>query len=177
MVDPSRNMSKYRQHLCEVSHEPPVVPMYPVLKKDLTFTHEGNPTYCGKLVNFEKLRMIARAIRTVTRLCSVPYEIGVMSQQSGGVLNDALLHMNNFDGANGAVATMRKVGANAVKSASQPRKKVYEQALMVRKVKSYLQQLQVVDDEHLLDRMSAECEPQQITSSVQQIRRRIPSPR
>lgn len=81
LVDPSRNMSKYRQHLSEVSNEPPVVPMYPVLKKDLTFSHEGNPTYCGKLVNFEKLRMIARAIRSVTKLCSVPYEISVMAQQ------------------------------------------------------------------------------------------------
>ncbi|KAJ1370280.1 Rap guanine nucleotide exchange factor [Parelaphostrongylus tenuis] len=38
LVDPSRNMSKYRQHLAEVSQEPPVVPIYPVIKKDLTFS-------------------------------------------------------------------------------------------------------------------------------------------
>lgn len=81
LVDPSRNMSKYRQHLAVVSQEPPVVPIYPVLKKDLTFSHEGNPTYCEKLINFEKLRMIAKTIRSVTKLCSSPYEIGVMAQQ------------------------------------------------------------------------------------------------
>lgn len=81
LVDPSRNMSKYRQHLAIVSQEPPVVPMYPVLKKDLTFSHEGNPTYCDKLINFEKLRMIAKAIRSVTKLCSAPYEINAMAQQ------------------------------------------------------------------------------------------------
>ena len=81
LVDPSRNMSKYRQHLAVVSQEPPVVPMYPVLKKDLTFSHEGNPTYCDQLINFEKLRMIAKAIRSVTKLCSAPYEIGAMAQQ------------------------------------------------------------------------------------------------
>uniref|UniRef100_A0A914ZUN1 Rap guanine nucleotide exchange factor 2 n=2 Tax=Parascaris univalens TaxID=6257 RepID=A0A914ZUN1_PARUN len=175
LVDPSRNMSKYRQHLSEVSHEPPVVPMYPVLKKDLTFSHEGNPTYCGKLVNFEKLRMIARAIRSVTKLCSVPYEISVMAQQSGASgLNDALLHMNSFDGATGAVATMRKIGSSAVKSTGQPRKKIYEQALMVRKVKSYLAMLSVIDSEHELDRLSLECEPAQAATAP--TRRRVPSP-
>jgi hypothetical protein len=52
-----------------------------VLKKDLTFSHEGNPTYCDKLINFEKLRMIARAIRAVSKLSSSPYEIGVMAEQ------------------------------------------------------------------------------------------------
>lgn len=81
LVDPSRNMSKYRQHLALVSQEPPVVPIYPVLKKDLTFAHEGNPTYCEKLINFEKLRMIAKAVHAVTKLCSAPYEIGVMAEQ------------------------------------------------------------------------------------------------
>ncbi|VDM36624.1 unnamed protein product [Toxocara canis] len=175
LVDPSRNMSKYRQHLSEVSDEPPVVPIYPVLKKDLTFCHEGNPTYCGRLVNFEKLRMIARAVRSVTRLCSVPYEISVMAQQSSGNgVNDALLHMNSFDGAPGTVTAVRKLGSTSVKGAGQPRKKVYEQALMVRKVKSYLAALNVIESEHELDRMSLECEPAQISTAP--TRRRAPSP-
>lgn len=81
LVDPSRNMSKYRQLISLVSQEPPIIPIYPVLKKDLTFSHEGNPTYCEKLVNFEKLRMIAKAVRCVTKLCSAPYEIGAMARQ------------------------------------------------------------------------------------------------
>ncbi|VDM94913.1 unnamed protein product [Thelazia callipaeda] len=175
LVDPSRNMSKYRQHLAVVSQEPPVVPIYPVLKKDLTFSHEGNPTYCEKLINFEKLRMIAKAIRSVTKLCSAPYEIGVMAQQSGGTdVNDALVNMNSFDGGAGTVATLRKIGPHSMKTAAQPRRKLYEQALMVRKVKSYLLNLNVVECEADLDQLSYECEPSYGSASV--TRRRAPSP-
>ncbi|VDK71703.1 unnamed protein product, partial [Onchocerca ochengi] len=175
LVDPSRNMSKYRQHLAIVSQEPPVIPIYPVLKKDLTFSHEGNPTYCEKLINFEKLRMIAKAIRSVTKLCNSPYEIGVMAQQSGANdVSDALVNMNSFDGGAGTVATMRKMGPNAMKTATQPRRKLYEQALMVRKVKSYLSNLNVVECEADLDQLSYECEPSCSSASV--TRRRAPSP-
>ncbi|GMR48418.1 hypothetical protein PMAYCL1PPCAC_18613, partial [Pristionchus mayeri] len=160
LVDPSRNMSRYRQHLATVSHDPPVIPIYPVLKKDLTFMHEGNATYTEKLVNFEKLRLIARSIRAVGKLSSAPYEIGAMAERSGGALNDALLHMNTFEYASGTVATMRK----SAKGATQPRKKVYEQALMVRKVKTYLAELKVVDNESELDSLSLEMEPSTTSS-------------
>ncbi|CAD6194487.1 unnamed protein product [Caenorhabditis auriculariae] len=156
LMDPTRNMSKYRQHLAEVEQEPPVVPIYPVIKKDLTFSHEGNPTYTDKLVNFEKLRLIAKSVRTVTKLSSAPYEIASMAERSGGAVNDALLHMNTFEGG-GSVATMRKGMAHR---ANQPRKKVYEQALMVRKVKAYIEGMQVVDNEMELDAMSSDLEPQ-----------------
>ncbi|MFH4975287.1 hypothetical protein AB6A40_001996 [Gnathostoma spinigerum] len=174
LIDPSRNMSRYRQHLSLVSQDPPVLPMYPVLKKDLTFAHEGNPTYCDKLINFEKLRMIAKAIRAVTKLCSAPYEIGMMAQQSGGGVSDALLHMNSFDGGTGTVATMRRMGSSSVRGSAQPRKKMYEEALMVRKVKSYLTGMDVIDSEATLDRLSYDCEP--IQGIPQNSRRRAPSP-
>ncbi|PIO53402.1 hypothetical protein TELCIR_25264, partial [Teladorsagia circumcincta] len=131
-----------------------VVPIYPVIRKDLTFSHEGNPTYCDKLVNFEKLRLIAKSVRAVSKLSSAPYEISSMAARSGNLISDALLHMNTFEGGN--VATMRK-GGRVV----QPRKKVYEQALMVRKVKAYLDGLRVVDSESELDRLSYDIEPQQ----------------
>ncbi|KHJ78231.1 RasGEF domain protein [Oesophagostomum dentatum] len=58
-----------------------VVPIYPVIKKDLTFSHEGNPTYCEKLVNFEKLRLIAKSVRAVSKLSSAPYEISSMAER------------------------------------------------------------------------------------------------
>ncbi|RCN25529.1 hypothetical protein ANCCAN_28758 [Ancylostoma caninum] len=73
--------------------------------------------------------------------------------------------MNTFEGGN--VATMRKGGR-----VIQPRKKVYEQALMVRKVKAYLDGLKVVDTESELDRLSYDIEPQQAGPRV----RRAPSP-
>ena len=41
LMDPSRNMSKYRTLLNEASHLPPVIPYIPVVKKDLTFLHLG----------------------------------------------------------------------------------------------------------------------------------------
>ena len=81
MLDPSRNMSIYRQRLAECANEPPVVPMLPIVKKDLQFLHDGNnvrPTTRSsadgaELVNFDKLRMIAKEIRSVARLASAPY--------------------------------------------------------------------------------------------------------
>jgi hypothetical protein len=75
LMDPSRNMSRYRQHLAQLSQEPPLIPIYPILRKDLTFAHEANPTfYSSRLVNFEKLRMIAQIIRNIQRYSSVHYD-------------------------------------------------------------------------------------------------------
>jgi Rap guanine nucleotide exchange factor 2 len=77
LLDPSRNMSIYRQHLHELAApDPPVIPLFPVIKKDLTFLHVGNETYTDGLINYEKLRMIAKEIREVTRLASAPYVSG-----------------------------------------------------------------------------------------------------
>lgn len=41
LMDPSRNMSKYRTLLNEQITQPPVIPYIPVVKKDLTFLHLG----------------------------------------------------------------------------------------------------------------------------------------
>uniref|UniRef100_A0A1I7TD96 RA-GEF-1 n=1 Tax=Caenorhabditis tropicalis TaxID=1561998 RepID=A0A1I7TD96_9PELO len=155
LVDPSRNMSKYRQHLAEVAQEPPVVPIYPVIKK---ISHS-----------------LMMEMRLTLKNCA-PYEIASMAERSGGVVIDALLHMNSFETSN--VATMRK-GMSGKQN--QPRKKVYEQALMVRKVKSYLEGLHVVDNEMELDAMSYDIEPQvqtahRGTSSSSANIRRVPSP-
>jgi hypothetical protein len=78
--------------------------------------------------------------------------------------NSALLHMNTFDGG---VATMRRPYAQAqqARMGALPRKKLYEQANMVRKVKFYLAQLHVIDNESELDRLSTECEAGAPTST------------
>jgi RasGEF domain len=44
------------------------IPFFPLVKKDLTFIHFGNDSRVEGLVNFEKLRMIAKEIRQVTAL-------------------------------------------------------------------------------------------------------------
>lgn len=42
VFDPSRNMAKYRNILSSQSMQPPIIPLFPVVKKDLTFLHEGS---------------------------------------------------------------------------------------------------------------------------------------
>lgn len=126
IIDPSRNMSKYRQLLVAVNNDPPAVPLFPILKKDLTFIHDGNKTWVDGMVNFEKLRMIAKEVRCASKLASAPYELHSMFQQANARLNDALLHMNSFEGGV-TVATMRKRSDRPVPHMS--RKKLYEQVL------------------------------------------------
>ena len=43
--------------------QPPFIPIYPMVNKDLTFTHLGNETEIEGLINFEKLRMLAKEVR------------------------------------------------------------------------------------------------------------------
>lgn len=46
---------------------PPLVPFFPLLMKDLAFMHEGNDTIIDGLVNFDKLRLLSRELRLVSR--------------------------------------------------------------------------------------------------------------
>lgn len=49
------------------------LPFFPVIKKDLTFIHLGNDSVVDDLINFEKLRMIAKEIRHICDMCSARY--------------------------------------------------------------------------------------------------------
>ncbi|KTG42335.1 hypothetical protein cypCar_00004286 [Cyprinus carpio] len=71
LMDPSRNHRAYRLAVAKLS--PPYIPFMPLLLKDMTFIHEGNKNYTDKLVNFEKMRMIARTVKTVRQCRSQPY--------------------------------------------------------------------------------------------------------
>ncbi|RXN05364.1 rap guanine nucleotide exchange factor 3-like isoform X2 [Labeo rohita] len=71
LMDPSRNHRAYRLTVAKLS--PPYIPFMPLLLKDMTFIHEGNKNYTDKLVNFEKMRMIARTVKTVRDCRSQPY--------------------------------------------------------------------------------------------------------
>uniref|UniRef100_A0A3B4A7Z9 Uncharacterized protein n=1 Tax=Periophthalmus magnuspinnatus TaxID=409849 RepID=A0A3B4A7Z9_9GOBI len=53
LMNPSRNHRAYRLAVAKLS--PPYIPFMPLLLKDMTFIHEGNPNYIDKLVNFEKM--------------------------------------------------------------------------------------------------------------------------
>lgn len=70
LMDPSRNMSKYRQMVAmEMALKRSLIPFYPVVKKDLTFIHLGNDSRIDGLINFEKLRMISKEVRNLMDMC------------------------------------------------------------------------------------------------------------
>ncbi|TNM86780.1 hypothetical protein fugu_007010 [Takifugu bimaculatus] len=71
LMDPSRNHRAYRLTVAKLG--PPYIPFMPLLLKDMTFINEGNPNYLEKLVNFEKMRMIAKTVKVVRGCRSHPY--------------------------------------------------------------------------------------------------------
>ncbi|XP_053504654.1 rap guanine nucleotide exchange factor 6 isoform X1 [Ictalurus furcatus] len=156
IFDPSRNMAKYRNILNSQSMQIPIIPLFPVVKKDLTFLHEGNDTNVDGLVNFEKLRMIAKEVRHVVRMATTNMDPAVMFHQrslSQGSTNSNLLDVQ--------AGHKKRVRRSSLLNA----KKLYEDAQMARKVRQYLAQLQVVTDEEKFQIMSLQCEPAYSTLS------------
>ncbi|KAM9445520.1 rap guanine nucleotide exchange factor 3 isoform 2-T2 [Clarias gariepinus] len=71
LLDPSHNHRAYRLAVAKLN--PPYIPLMPLLLKDMTFIHEGNRNFTDNLVNFEKMRMIARTVKIVQDCRSQPY--------------------------------------------------------------------------------------------------------
>ncbi|KAJ8266884.1 hypothetical protein GJAV_G00135780 [Gymnothorax javanicus] len=165
IFDPSRNMAKYRNVLSSQSMQPPTIPLFPVVKKDLTFLHEGNDSSVDGLVNFEKLRMIAKEIRHVVRMTSANMDPALMFRQrkkrwkSLGSLSQGSTNSNMLDVQSGA--HKKRVRRSSLLNA----KKLYEDAQMARRVKQYLSNLQVETDEEKFQIMSLQCEPAYSTLS------------
>uniref|UniRef100_A0A3B3C641 Rap guanine nucleotide exchange factor 2 n=1 Tax=Oryzias melastigma TaxID=30732 RepID=A0A3B3C641_ORYME len=151
LFDPSRNMAKYRNVLNNQNLQPPIIPLFPVIKKDLTFLHEGNDSKVDGLVNFEKLRMIAKEIRHVGRMASVNMDPALMFRTrslSQGSANAAVLDVNQTGGHKKRVRRSSFLNA----------KKLYEDAQMARKVKQYLSNLSLETNEESLQTLSLQCE-------------------
>lgn len=72
------------------------IPFYPVVKKDLTFIHLGNDSRVENLVNFEKLRMIAKEVRALTNMCSSPYDLLTMLELGGQPASSAMVALNQL---------------------------------------------------------------------------------
>ncbi|XP_053284693.1 rap guanine nucleotide exchange factor 2 isoform X5 [Pleuronectes platessa] len=160
LFDPSRNMAKYRNLLNNQNLQPPIIPLFPVIKKDLTFLHEGNDSKVDGLVNFEKLRMIAKEIRHVGRMASVNMDPALMFRtrkkkwRSLGSLSQG--------SANAAVLDVTQTGGHKKRvrrSSFLNAKKLYEDAQMARKVKQYLSNLSLEVNEESLQTLSMQCEP------------------
>ncbi|RZC37158.1 rap guanine nucleotide exchange factor 2, partial [Asbolus verrucosus] len=160
LMDPSRNMSKYRQLVSAEQSQPPIIPFYPVVKKDLTFIHLGNDSQVEGLVNFEKLRMIAKEVRSLSNMCSSPYDLLTMLELGGQPASNAMVALNQLTTA---TSQHHPQGQTTVKrrkksTAAPNPKKMFEESQMVRRVKAYLNNLHVVNDEAKLHEMSLECE-------------------
>uniref|UniRef100_A0A8C2DU23 Rap guanine nucleotide exchange factor 2 n=1 Tax=Cyprinus carpio TaxID=7962 RepID=A0A8C2DU23_CYPCA len=172
LFDPSRNMAKYRNLLNSQNLQPPIIPLFPVIKKDLTFLHEGNDSKVDGLVNFEKLRMIAKEIRHVGRMAAVNMDPALMFRtrkkkwRSLGSLSQG--------SANAAVLDVTQTGGHKKRvrrSSFLNAKKLYEDAQMARKVKQYLSNLNLETNEESLQTLSIQCEPSVSTSSPQSLKK------
>ncbi|XP_033756431.1 rap guanine nucleotide exchange factor 6-like isoform X5 [Pecten maximus] len=148
LMDPSRNMSKYRNLISSDNCQPPMLPFFPVVKKDLTFIHLANDSYVDALVNFEKVRMIAKEVRHICNMASAKYNVSTMFLGTGTMYENSWIS---------GMATMKRV-KNRRGSAVPNAKKMYEEAQMVRRVKSYLSNMKVIPDEEKLKEMSHQCE-------------------
>ncbi|XP_067400676.1 rap guanine nucleotide exchange factor 3 isoform X1 [Emydura macquarii macquarii] len=133
MLDPSWNHRVYRLAIAKLT--PPIIPFVPLLLKDLTFIHEGNRTLAENLINFEKMRMMAKAVRVIhhcqSHTCA---PVSPLRSRSPQLLEDPL--------------------AMRISTCS-------EQSLSARSPASmwtYLQHLKAIDNQKELSRLSRELE-------------------
>ncbi|KAK7886267.1 hypothetical protein WMY93_025888 [Mugilogobius chulae] len=82
-TDPSLNHKAYRESFKKM--KAPKIPFLPLLLKDITFIHEGNKTFHDNLVNFEKLHMIAEAVRVIRQCQNDIMENGITQKSSSEV--------------------------------------------------------------------------------------------
>ncbi|XP_034065683.1 rap guanine nucleotide exchange factor 3 isoform X4 [Gymnodraco acuticeps] len=129
LMDPSRNHRAYRLAVAKLS--PPYIPFMPLLLKDMTFINEGNPNYVDKLVNFEKVRMIAKTVKMVRGCRSQPY---VPSSPQRGLADRMFL-----EGPSNRISTCSEYSL-PLRSPSN--------------IRHYIQNLKVVDNQRKLTQLS-----------------------
>ncbi|OQV24790.1 Rap guanine nucleotide exchange factor 2 [Hypsibius exemplaris] len=181
LMDPSRNMNKYRHLLAKWAATPPVIPFYPIVRKDLTFLHEGNETADGQLINFEKLRMISKEIRQLKMYTSQPYYLHEMFEGAFSAPDGRPTVMGGGGGGGRKSHGSRSLPSRKKNTTalSVSAKKLYEEAQMVRKVKQYWNNFDIIIEEAKLHEMSLQCEPStHNSSSTAAVRRQnsVPEP-
>ncbi|XP_070544204.1 rap guanine nucleotide exchange factor 6-like [Ptychodera flava] len=158
-MDPSRNMSKYRNLVNSENVQPPVVnSIFPVVKKDLTFIHLGNDSVVEGLINFEKLRMIAKEVRYICRMGSSYFDPKNMFDHTSTVGGPSVAFAVLGAVAGPTVAAQRKKNYGRRNSTLPNPKKIWEEGQMVRKVREYIKNAQVIKDEKELMKLSVNCE-------------------
>ncbi|KAH8858329.1 Rap guanine nucleotide exchange factor 6 [Schistosoma japonicum] len=105
VLDTSRNFHHYRTLISADNVSAPMLPYLPLVLKDLTFIHLGNPSLTPDgLVNFVKLRMLAKEVRVICRMCNVDYDLS------------STTHRGRLGGGVGVGRTRTGVNLNAVKA-------------------------------------------------------------
>jgi hypothetical protein len=159
-MNPFHNMAKYRE--LQRATRPPFIPLFPIIKKDLTFLFDGNKTQVDGLVNFEKLRMLSQQIRNIRKYCETPImpEPPQIDLGQLGVLK-SIHHSIRLRSRNPtALATLTE---NALK-------KVYHHHRMTKMVRKYLSKKHVILEEDLLEMIADN------TDRMVQLRKNPPSP-
>lgn len=113
-------------------------------------------------MNFEKMRMLAREIRTLIQMSTAPFDT---------TSTPILASMNQLNSSSAQLTTTtgkrRKLPLNA--------KKMYEEMNMIRKVKAYLGKLDIIEDENVLWAMSFQAEAEPSSKKSDHPVRRAPS--
>jgi len=180
LMDPSRNMMHYRR---EISTRPaPIIPFYPIVKKDLTFINLAHMTISDDgLVNFDKMRMISKEVRTILNMSSQPYIM-----PSSAVLSNLNSTSNDNSNSNNSTCTnknctfsnkQRNLQAmvseisgeiplpppppTVCSSNSVAPRRLFEESFMKKKVRHYLENCfsKINYDEDMLLSKSIEIEP------------------
>ena len=167
LMDPSRNMMHYRR---EISTRPaPIIPFYPIVKKDLTFINLAHLTVADDgLVNFDKMRMLSKEIRSIKNMSSTPYAMPSAANTSNmATLNATSSAVTHEDASNGSGCMNKNCSMlgkqpkslnlqamvseitgevplpppppTIVSSGSVPAKRIFEESLMKKKVRHYLE--------------------------------------
>ena len=130
LMDPSRNMKSYRQHLLNAT--PPLVPFFPIVIKDLFFIHECNSSKTSSgLINFDKLRLLSSIIRFIDAFRYIPYDPNIQPQFDPKKRRSTLELLNETH---------------------------LEKAQEAHQIKEFLANLQVIDNMRVLSKLSREAE-------------------
>ena len=191
LMDPSRNMMHYRREIS--TRIAPIIPFYPIVKKDLTFLNLAHMTIADDgLVNFDKMRMISKEIRSIKNMSSTPYMMPSAANNNINTLNNtSSVSSATNSNENSSSACMNKncallgkqcknyqnlqavvseiTGAvplpspppTIVSSGSVNAKRIFEESLMKKRVRHYLELCfsKINYDEDCLLSKSIEIEP------------------
>lgn len=143
LMDPSRNMLNYRRELKDC--DPPVIPFFPIVKKDLTFIHLAHSTIDEQeLVNFDKMRMISKEVRNILNMSSAPYSHGssYANLLSSHGFTGTSCYTNDYNPRQDIIGgvPLPPPPPVAAPPSSTAVKKLFEESLMRKKVKHYLSQ-------------------------------------